>query len=165
MAKRARQARQDVIGRVFDPDLASIDGETIDLNQLAGKVILMPFWSIGSPDSLQVFPLLVDIRKRYPKQVEIVGMNLDPEDAPLPEFLSKVDLQFVSYHSPSSSESSGTNPAAEQFGLVSMPFVAILDQEARVVALDFTGTRIESVVDQLIDTDVIVTQGSSPNDN
>ncbi|MEO1524442.1 MAG: hypothetical protein AAFX06_03360 [Planctomycetota bacterium] len=153
MAKRAREARRSVVGRLFAPDLPSVDGRELKIESYRGKVILMPFWAIRVPESLQIVGQLKAIRDANPDQVAIVGMNLDSADAPLPEFLAQADLDFQSYQSVSSVEESGANPVAEQFGLVSLPFVVILNQEARVVALDFTGTKVQKLVDELIQDD------------
>ena len=150
MAKQARQARKNVVGRVFDPDLPTVDGAELKIESYRGKILLMPFWAIRVPESLQIVGQLKAIRDQNPERVAIVGMNLDSEDAPLPEFLAKAELGFPSFQSVSSAEASGANPVAEQFGLVSLPFVVILDQDARVIALDFTGTKFESIVKRLL---------------
>lgn len=150
LAKSARQARRDVIGRLFDPELPTVDGSDLSMQSYRGKIVLMPFWAISVPESLQIVGQLRAIREKHPDEVAIVGMNLDTADAPLPEFLAATDLEFKSYRSVSSAEESGANPVAERFGLVSLPFVVVMDKEARVVALDFTGTKIQSVVDELL---------------
>ena len=150
MAKQAREARRNVIGRLFDPDLPTIDGSDLRMESYRGKIVLMPFWAIRVPESLQIVAQLKAFRDKHPEQIAIVGMNLDSADAPLPEFLAVTELGFQSYQSVSSAEQSGANPVAEQFGLVSLPFVVVMDQDARVVALDFTGTKLESIVEQLL---------------
>ncbi|MEL6106475.1 MAG: TlpA disulfide reductase family protein, partial [Planctomycetota bacterium] len=150
LAKNARQARREVIGRLFDPDLPTVDGSELTMESYRGKIVMMPFWAVSVPESLQIVGQLRAIRDKYPGEVEIVGMNLDTADAPLPEFLAATDLEFLSYRSVSSAKESGANPVAERFGLVSLPFVVVMDKEARVVALDFTGTKVKSVVDELL---------------
>jgi hypothetical protein len=112
----------------------------------------MPFWALSVPESLQIVGRLKEIRNRHPDQVSIVGLNLDPEEAPLREFLAQNDLGFPSYHSVSSSSASVANPVAARFGLVSMPFVAVIDQQGRVAALEFTGRRLDALVDELVNT-------------
>ena len=150
-AKQAMEARRDVIGSNFDfADLKSVDGKGVPESHYQGKVVLMPFWAIVVPESLQIIRQLKEIRDQHPEQVAIVGMNLDPEQAPLREFLAQNELGFPSFRSVSSASQSVANPVAAEFGLVSMPFVAVFNQKGTVEALDFTGTQVGPIVDRLI---------------
>ncbi|NND96671.1 MAG: TlpA family protein disulfide reductase [Pirellulaceae bacterium] len=150
LAIGAREARQNVIGRTFDPDLPSIIGSPMPIAQFQGKIILMPFWATGFPESLQVIPLLQQIQADHPDDVIIVGMNLDPAGTRVEEFEPEKQLGFRSYRSVSSPTEKVANPVVARFGMVSMPFVAILDQDAKVVAIDFTGRKLRSTVEQLL---------------
>ncbi|WP_182869387.1 TlpA family protein disulfide reductase [Rhodopirellula sp. JC639] len=154
-AKAAMEARRDVIGTSLDAlaHLPTLDGNSIASTETKGKVVLMPFWAVSIPPSLQIIPMLKEIQSRHRDKIAIVGMNLDGEQAPLGEFLAKNDLGFPSYRSVSSATSDQGNPIASKFGLVSLPFVAIFNQQGRVEALDFTGMQLESVVESLIDTE------------
>lgn len=120
------------------------------ISNYQGKIILMPFWASGFAESLQVVPMLKAIQKQYPDDVVIVGMNLDPAETRVDEFKPEKQLGFPSYRSESSAEQSVGNPVATQFGMVSMPFVAILDQDQRIVALDFTGSKLKPTVEKLL---------------
>ncbi|MCA9140723.1 MAG: TlpA family protein disulfide reductase, partial [Planctomycetales bacterium] len=149
-AREAMEARRSVIGTEMDFDqLPSVDGKGVPRTHYQGKVVLMPFWAVVIPNSLEIIGMLNEIQKEHPDQVAIVGMNLDPEQAPLREFLLKNDLGFPSYRSMSSATADVANPVAARFGLVSFPFVAIFNQDGKVEGLDFTGDQIESIVDRL----------------
>ncbi|TWU47544.1 thiol-disulfide oxidoreductase [Rubripirellula tenax] len=150
LAVRAKQARQRVLGRPFDPDLPSVDGPRIRIQDFKGKVVLMPFWATSFPESLQIMPMLKEIEANHPDDVAILGMNLDAGGETLDVFLKENPLGFPSFRAESSATEKVANPVAAQFGLVSMPFVAILDREGRVAALDFTGQRLAETVNGLI---------------
>lgn len=151
-ARMAMEARRDVIGTSFDAlaNLPTLDGNGISSNSVKGKVVLMPFWAVTIPQSLQIVPMLKEIQSRHPDQIAIVGMNLDSEQAPLGEFLAQNDLGFPSFRSVSSSNGDQGNPIATKFGLVSLPFVAIFNQDGKVAALDFTGMQLETTVGRLV---------------
>ncbi|WP_372898378.1 TlpA family protein disulfide reductase [Stieleria sp.] len=151
-ARMAMEARRDVIGTSFDAlaNLPTLDGSGISSISVKGKVVLMPFWAVTIPQSLQIVPMLKEIQSRHPDQIAIVGMNLDSEQAPLGEFLAQNDLGFPSFRSVSSSNGDQGNPIATKFGLVSLPFVAIFNQAGKVAALDFTGMQLETTVEQLV---------------
>ena len=150
LASEAKKARKDVLGREFDPDLKKTDGSELPMKNYRGKVVLMPFWATGFPDSLQLVPQLKAIRDARPDQVEIVGINLDVEGASVEDFLRENDLGFPSLRAESSPTAEVANPVAASFGMVSLPFVAILDSDGKVAALNFTGQNLEQTVNDLL---------------
>ena len=150
LAINARQARQQVVGRSFEPDLPGVGDTAPKIEDYRGKVVLMPFWATGFPESLQLIEQLRSIRDAHPDQVAIVGMNLDVADAPIEQFIKTRDLRFDSFHAESSPTAQVANPVAAQFGMVSMPFLVVLDPQGRVAAIKLTGSDLESTVEELI---------------
>jgi hypothetical protein len=150
LAISAHRARGEIIGQLFEDDLPQADGSPLSIADYRGKVVLMPFWTIGFPESRQLVPRLKAIVDAHPDSVAIVGMNVDAEDAPVQEFLKENDPGFPNFRAATSPTAKIANPVAAKFGLVSMPFVAILDQEGRVAAINFTGRGLEQTVEKLI---------------
>ena len=146
LAIEATEARQNIIGQPFDPQLSSLDGQPLSLDQFRGQVVLMPFWAMGIPLSLQPIATLRSIRDAHPGQVTIVGLNLDAADAPLNQFVAENQLDFPSFRV----GSDPTNTIPRDFGVVSFPFVAILDAGGRVASIQLTGQRLRAAVQQLI---------------
>ncbi len=149
LAIEARNAHDEVIGKEFDPDLPSVAGGQISMADYRGKVVLMPFWAAGFPESLQVVPLLTKLRDAQPEKIAIVGMNLDPAGAATDAYAEK-QLGFPSYRSESSATASLGNPVAARFGVVSMPFVAIINQKGQIEAIDFGGQKLEATVNRFL---------------
>ena len=150
LAQAARQARKDVIGKEFTWDLPTTDGKKFQLSEFTGKVVLMPFWAEAFPSSLSIVPQLKSICAKHPDQVVIVGVNLDPEGVDVQPFINKSQLGFVSLRSESSPTREISNQIAHDFGMVSLPFVAILDEKGVIQKLNFTGQNLEKQVIQLI---------------
>ncbi|MFK8110943.1 MAG: TlpA family protein disulfide reductase [Rubripirellula sp.] len=148
LAIGAYRTRQNVIGSEFTPTLNAIDGSEVRLADYRGKVTLMPLWAASFPESLQLVPDLIAIRELHPEKVEIVGINLDMAGAPLEQFPELKELGFVNLRSETAPKQA--NPIAVQFGMVSMPFLVILDQEGRVAALNFTGRNLKQTVEKLL---------------
>ena len=95
-------------------------------------------------------PLLTEIRDASPDKIAIVGMNLDPADAPTQAFCAKpTGLPELSKYFISDREGCERGRDSN-FGMVSMPFVAVLDQQGRVAALDFKGQKLRQIVDELL---------------
>lgn len=149
LAVAAHEARKSIIGKEVEIDLPSTDGRPLSMSSYTGRVILMPFWAINFPDSLTILQQLDEIRANHAGKVEIVGINLDAADAPLDKFMAKSPVRFRSFFSESKPSQAG-NEIAAKFGIVSMPFVAVIDRNGKVAAIDFTGQRIDKIVQDLL---------------
>lgn len=148
-ARGAYQARQAVIGTTPEIDLPSVDGQPLSLDGHGDQVVLMPFWAISIPESLVVMQRLDRLRDRFDGSVLIIGMNIDPPGAPAAEFLSESPVPFRSFRSPSKPD--GTpHWIAQQFGVVSLPFVVVWDTQGRVAAINLTGDGLEDQVQRAL---------------
>lgn len=151
LAMNAREARRQIIGRPFDLDLPGVGSTPPQIEDYRGKVVLVPFWATGFPDSLGLLPQLQAIRDASPEDVAILGMNLDVEGTPVDDFVKTNGLGFDSYFAASSPTAKVANPVAAQFGMVSMPFLVLLDQKGHVAAVKLTGDTLEEDVKKLVD--------------
>lgn len=145
IAADAYRARLAIIGQAAVIDLPSTDDRPLSLSHFKGRGILMPFWTIGIPDSLRIMQLLDQVRKEYEGQVEIVGINLDDEGAPIEEFMSRSPVNFRSFRSVPD-EANGAHEIAARFGVVSLPFIVVIDRHGRVSAINMTGQRLSDQV-------------------
>ena len=150
-ATAARQARRALIGESLTIDLPSVDGRPLSLDSYAGRVVVMPLWAVGLPDSLGVLQTLGQLRRDFAGQVEIVGMNLDHPEAPAAEFLARSPVAFRSFQSPTSRDGTA-NPIAERFGVVSLPFIVVIDAAGQVVAINLTGQRLAEQISAALDS-------------
>jgi len=147
LASQAAQARREIIGQIAEIELPSADGTPLSLSDLQGRVVLMPFWAIAIPDSLAVLQTLETLRQKSPDEIEIIGMNLDDEDAPVDEFLEQSPVAFRSFRSRPKAPG-GSHEIAARFGVVSLPFVVILDRQGRVSAINLTGRKLPDQVER-----------------
>jgi len=152
LAIAARTARKSIIGQSVDFELPSTDGRPLSISSYKGQVVLMPFWAINFAESLSVLQLLGELRDQSNGKVEIIGVNLDSDDELLDEFMAKSPVPFRSFYSQTKHETEATNKIAEKFGVVSTPFIAVIDRDGRVAAIDFTGQRVKEIVGRLIAT-------------
>ncbi|TWT52809.1 AhpC/TSA family protein [Rubripirellula amarantea] len=150
LALEARDARNKAIGTPFEFSLPSINSDGLSMERFRGKIVLMPFWTMDFPQSLQIVPMLRKIQDDYPDDVVIVGMNLDSDASEVQAFAEKNKLDFPHFRAESSAEQSSGNPAAAQFGVVSLPCVVVFDQESKARVIDFSGRKIERTVNELL---------------
>ena len=151
IAVEARERRRNAIGKSFPFNLPGLDGGGLSMQDYRGKIVLMPFWAANFTQSLQVVPMLKAFAEEHPENVSIVGMNLDLSATEAAVFAKKTDLGFPSFRATSSAEQSQRNPVAMLFGMVSMPFVVVFDPQGNVAEIDFSGRKLQSTVDRLID--------------
>lgn len=148
VAAGARKARKLVIGQMVEIDSPSVDGRPLAMTTYAGKVVLMPFWAISIPESLTILQTLEKVRSESEGKVEIVGMNLDTEDAPAAEFLTQSPVAFRSFQS--ATAAGGANRIAKRFGVVSLPFIVVWGPSGEVVAINLTGSGLADQVREAI---------------
>jgi len=61
-----------------DFTLADLDGHSVSLSSLRGKVVLISFWASWCPFCVQDMPLIDQLQKEYGKQgLVVMGINLE----------------------------------------------------------------------------------------
>lgn len=145
VAIAANQSRQAILGAPFDVKLPSLEGETIEMSDYIGRVVLMPFWAAEFPASMQLFPNLIALREQHPNDIVIVGVNLDSR-ADERTANAKAKLGFPSLHSATDPSAEVPNPLVKKFGMVSMPFVVVLDRKGNVADICFTQRKLNQAI-------------------
>lgn len=129
----AQQTNELVIRFVRNPDpapdfaLKSLDGKPLSLADAHGKVVLLNFWATWcGPCRLEV-PELVDLQNRYKDRLQIIGLNVDDDDAE--EIQKYVDANGINYP-----VAIAPSDLRNQYGgIPALPTSFILDTEGRVV--------------------------------
>ena len=69
------------LGTAPDFILSKLDGTTLSLNELKGKIVLIDFWATWCPPCRKMIPELKNLYKKYQSQgLEIIGISLDDKD-------------------------------------------------------------------------------------
>lgn len=73
----------------------SLDGGTIDLKALHGKVVLINFWATWCEPCRDEIPRFVELQNRYgSKGLQIVGVSMDDDVAPVRRFSADYKLNY-----------------------------------------------------------------------
>jgi peroxiredoxin len=113
------------IGEPLELAFTALDGTQVNLLDLAGKVVLLIFWST---DCAPCVPLLREIkaldRAHSAKDLSVIGISLDENRESLERVLRSEEISW-----PHHFESSGlVNRFAVQYGVVELPSVWLLDR-------------------------------------
>jgi len=72
-----------------------LDGWTIDLGALRGRVVLLNFWATWCSPCLSEVPRFAQWQRTYGAQgLQIVGISMDDDEAPVHEAYAKFQLNF-----------------------------------------------------------------------
>jgi thiol-disulfide isomerase/thioredoxin len=129
----SQQDNEPVIRFVQNPDpapefkLTSLDGKPLSLAALQGKVIFLNFWATWCGPCRAEVPDLVALQDRYKGRLQIIGLNVDDDDAA--EIQKYVDESGINYPVAMTS-----NDVRLQYGgIPALPTSFVLDTQGRVV--------------------------------
>ena len=112
-----------------DFSVKTADGETFELRQHKGKVILVSFWSSECTTCVVELPAFTELMKRYKKEgLEILSINLDPTETGskvAKEMWSKGSFPFDPYLDP-------TRVVAKAFQIETVPSGFVIDRSGRL---------------------------------
>ena len=125
--------KQPVIRFVRDPDpapdfkLTSIDGKALTLADVRGKVVFLNFWATWCGPCRAEVPELVDLQERYKGRLQIIGLNVDDDDAD--EIQKYVRETGINYPVAMTSN----EIRAQYGGIPALPTSFVLDTQGHVV--------------------------------
>ena len=134
-------------GPAPDFTLPLFNGDTLQLSQLQGKVVMVDFWSSWCPPCLEEAPVLAQVYREYAQQgVEFVGVDIwDSQKGAL----SYIDRYGITY--PSGLDAKGV--IAVNYGVRGIPEKYFVDETGRLLR-KFSGpvTRqdLESILDNIL---------------
>ena len=127
----AKKALKDLgrLGEPLDITFEALDGRTVRLADLKGKVVLIDFWSTDCAPCLRELPNLKQLLAKYQAQgLELIGITLDSDRETLQRCLVREQVDWPQYFDPAGR----TNRLAEEFGIVSLPVVWLVDRHGLV---------------------------------
>jgi thiol-disulfide isomerase/thioredoxin len=122
-----------VIRFIREPDAApefsvkGMDGNTVSLAAVRGKVVLLNFWATWCGPCRMEVPDLVELQKKYPERLQVIGLVVDDEE-------QEAVRAFAKRYSINYPIAMATNEMRFRFGGVpALPTTFIIDAQGRVV--------------------------------
>ena len=103
----------------------TLDGRSISLAELHGKVVVLSFWFIGCPACRSMEPQLNEFKARFTgSDVVFLAMTTDPKDE-LEKYLKKVRFDYV--------QAADAKEAMSRFSFRGFPKNIVIDKQGKIV--------------------------------
>jgi len=117
------------LGEPVDLQFTAVDGRSVDLAKLKGKVVLVDFWATWCGPCVGEVP---NVKKTYDqfhdKGFEIVGISLDKEKDSLTNFVAEHKMEWPQYFDGLYWQ----NKYARRFGIESIPTMWLIDKKGNL---------------------------------
>uniref|UniRef100_A0A7V3ZWV5 TlpA family protein disulfide reductase n=1 Tax=candidate division WOR-3 bacterium TaxID=2052148 RepID=A0A7V3ZWV5_UNCW3 len=77
-----------------DFTVTTIDGKMVSLSELRGKAVILDFWATWCPPCRKEIPGFVELKKKYGKKLEIIGISVDRSVNQVKEFYRKNKMNY-----------------------------------------------------------------------
>lgn len=125
-------------------EVKTFDCGTIRLKDFRGKCLLLCFWATHSKSSLAQMPHLKKIFERFGAREDfaMVGLSLDSDAEEARKYVAEKDLDWSQAFLGSLPESE----VADDYDVQRLPAILLIGPNAKVVARDLRGERLEKTV-------------------
>ncbi len=140
----AAARRLNLIGKPLPLEGPSLkDGNVIHLRELAGKPVLIAFWSARSTAFLEDLPLIRQLCEST--ECQLLGINLDTDEQTVRQFVSARELPGKHIFYTEAALQGAAQPMARQFGIHTIPTYWLVDNEGKVLSTHVSRERLEKL--------------------
>lgn len=128
--KAAGAARRlDSVGKRLKLQGKSHSGDSVDLADYRGKVVLVQYWATWCEPAKSDMPAMKELLAKYGRSFGIIGVNLDSRRQDLMDYLAEHPLPW-----PQIFEQGGLDSRpANELGIITVPTMILIDRDGKVV--------------------------------
>lgn len=133
-----------------DITVHDLEGKTISLSQLKGKVVVLNFWATWCPPCREEMPSMEALYQKYKENKEFVMLlvSIDENIDTVREFMKKNNYSMPVYHDPD-------KDAGSAYGITGVPETFLIDKngivsEKIIGPLDWTKPDVIQFIEDLL---------------
>jgi thiol-disulfide isomerase/thioredoxin len=140
----------------YAPDFAvtTATEQTVSLQALTGKYVVLDFWATWCPPCRESVPELKDLQKRYRDRLVVLSISADKNEKAWRDFIAKKEMSWPQYRD-------ANDKIINLFGVKAFPTYVLIDNKG-VIRNVLTGldpqrtlaARLRSEMEQLIASEV-----------
>lgn len=140
-------AKTRIIGKPLDLQFTAVDGSSVDLSAMRGRVVLIDFWASWCPDCIRETPEVRAVYQKYKdKGFNVIGISLDKDQQAMSNYIAKKLIPWPQYF-----DGRGwANDFATRFGVRAIPELWLINQRGEVVSTDVSAHQLETKLVQLL---------------
>ena len=128
-----------------DFSLTDINGNPISLKDYRGKVVLLDFWTTTCGPCIAEMPNMKKVYDAYKDEgFDVIGVNLDTNEADLHEFLKVCDLPWRQIFGGQES------PLKKLYHVRGVPSPWLMDKEGKVISYQARGAALKKMVAEAV---------------
>lgn len=146
---KASVRRLDLLGSKFELAAKTIDGKSLQIDDYAGKFVIVDFFATWCAPCLTETPHLQAQYEKYKDRgLEVIAISIDSDKAALQEYLEKTKLPWPVVHD---EHDDPLQRLQMKFGISQLPTVLLLNKEGTVVSLEARGAELTRLTQMLFE--------------